>query len=78
MRFSEYLFDAHRRETLTRDHLITAKTIKRAHNRRTDAKEAFAAFLIAALFISVYVGAQRWTKMGVDARFTPEATTSHN
>lgn len=76
MKFSEYLFDQNRRETLTRDHLIVAKTIKRAHRRRSDAREGLVALLIAAAFIGLYVGAQRWTKAGVEARFAPEATTS--
>lgn len=67
MKFSEYLFDQNNRETLTRDHLIVAKTIKRAHRRRSG--EGLVALLIAALFISVYVGAQRWTKADVDQRF---------
>ena len=36
MKFSEYIFDQNNRDTLTRDHLITAKTIKRAHRRRSE------------------------------------------
>lgn len=69
MKFSEYLFDQNRRETLTRDHLIVAKTIKRAHRRRTDAREYLAALLIAGAFMLLYVGAQRWTKADVNAQF---------
>ena len=69
MKFSEYLFDQNRRETLTRDHLIVAKTIKRCHRRRTDAREGLVAILIAGAFMGLYVAAQKWTQADVDSRF---------
>lgn len=69
MKFSEYLFDQNRRETLTRDHLIVAKTIKRCHRRhRASSAEVWA--LIAALaIVGAYATGQRWTQSDVDQRF---------
>lgn len=69
MKFSEHLFDQNRRDTLTRDHLIVAKTIKRAHRRhRASSTEAWT--LIAAVaIVGFYAAGQRWTQADVDKRF---------
>ena len=52
--------------------------ITRCHRRRTDAREGLVAILIAAAFMGLYVAAQAWTKAGVEARFTTEATTPND
>jgi hypothetical protein len=69
MKFSEYLFDQNRRDTLTRDHLIVAKTIKRAHRRRRASSTEVWTLIAAVAIVGFYAAGQHWTKMDVDQRF---------
>mgnify|MGYP006921335245 CR=1 FL=1 len=67
-RMSDYLFEMDK-ETLK----DTNRTnhITKCHRRRSDAREGLVALLIAAAFMALYVGAQSWTKAGIEERFTP-------
>lgn len=69
MKFSQYLFDQNRRETLTRDHLITAKTIKRAHRRHRASSTEVWTLIAAVAIVGFYAAGQRWTRSDVDQRF---------
>ena len=69
MKFSEYLFDQNRRETLTRDHLIVAKTIKRCHRRHRASSTEVWTLIAAVAIVGLYAAGQRWTQSDVNARF---------
>ena len=67
---SDILFDD-KGENLAGKDTLAKSSVKRCHAPNTDPREIVTAFLIAMAFIALYVGAQAWTKAGIEERFTP-------
>ena len=70
LQLSDILFDE-KGENLAGKDTLAKSSVKRCHAPNTDPREIVAAFLIAMLFVGLYVAAQAWTKAGVEERFTP-------